>query len=441
MGLLIIITMARISFSKKSTLPISLPRGGGRDGKQKCSEGKILFSLCATAMLAFTASIAMNQNATVLKGGKFQETRGRLTKQRAHEQPKLVVQKPKPSGSHIKMDGQLSTLLWQLDPLLSSNRGGSVRLVDLGAAVRDNDPCFELVDSGWSALLIDGDPTQPDKWSNRFPNIYATANDMKNANSDVDGTDKNGRSAERNNNDKRVKGVVGYILADTIVKLLTENAYGQNIDLLKIDIDSFDCHVMKAILIGGIRPKVIVMEANVKFPPQIRFAMTPGYEESGAQIGFDSEKRGTFYGCSMGYQVHDVMAPNGYDIYYMDWNNVMYIDTNLYNTNQQSGGNDAAEDKKKHLQSAVNDWYDYAYWKRPDRDRAFTFNVHLKRWNGMSTDDIRKDIERMTKTAPIQSHAKHFISVNDKDYCIDNIGRIVQWKNNMGDGVCFSGVL
>eukprot|EP00578_Thalassiosira_sp_NH16_P009972 CAMPEP_0181119034 /NCGR_PEP_ID=MMETSP1071-20121207/23391_1 /TAXON_ID=35127 /ORGANISM="Thalassiosira sp., Strain NH16" /LENGTH=439 /DNA_ID=CAMNT_0023203563 /DNA_START=125 /DNA_END=1444 /DNA_ORIENTATION=- len=439
--------MARISFmfSKKSTLPISLPRGGGgRAGNKKCSAEKILFSLGATVMLAFTASIAMNHNATVLKGGKFQEQVGI-----AHENPKkLVVHKPKPSGSHITMDGQLSILLHKLDIPPSSSSSlkhsweGSGRLVDLGAGVRDNDPCFELIDSGWSALLIDGDPTQPDKWSNRFPNVYATAtNDVKNANSDVDGTDKNGRSAERNNNYQPVKGVVGYILADTIVKLLTENAYGQNIDLLKIDIDSFDCHVMKAILNGGIRPKVIVMEANVKFPPQIRFAMTPGYEESGTQIGFDSEKRGTFYGCSMGYQVHDVMAPNGYDLYYMDWNNVMYIDTNLYNTNQQSGGNVAAEDKKKNLQSAVNDWYDYAYWKRPDRDRAFSFNVHLKRWNGMSTDDIRKDIEKMTKTAPIQSHAKHFISVNDKDYCIDNIGRIVQWENNMGDGVCSSSVL
>jgi len=69
----------------------------------------------------------------------------------------------KPHGEHVDMEAHLDDLLHSI--------GGVVhqRLVDLGAAVRDNDPCFSLIDKGWSALLVDKDDTQSDKWKNRFP--------------------------------------------------------------------------------------------------------------------------------------------------------------------------------------------------------------------------------------------------------------------------------
>jgi len=289
-----------------------------------------------------------------------------------------------PRGGHIDMEAGISEILEQTVGGIDKKR-----LIDLGAAVRDNDPCFSLIDQGWSGLLIDGDGNQPEKWNTRFPN-----------------------------NDK-VKGVVSYILADTIVGLLENFGFNEDVDLLKIDIDSFDCYVMQAILDAGIRPKAIIMETNVKFPPHIRFAMAPGYVESidgsgsHSQIPFDSEKRGHIYGCSLGYQVHDTMRPAGYEIHYMDWNNVMYVDTL-----GMSPALKAFED----LYTDVNEWYNYGYWNRVNREITFRFNQEINYWNLMETDALMEELQR--KIMPMHSHANHHISWNGAHYCFDSEGNL-----------------
>ena len=40
---------------------------------------------------------------------------------------------------------------------------------DLGAGVRDSDPCFELFDSGWAGIMIDSDPAQLPRMRKRMP--------------------------------------------------------------------------------------------------------------------------------------------------------------------------------------------------------------------------------------------------------------------------------
>ena len=220
------------------------------------------------------------------------------------------------------------------------------------------------------------------------------------------------------NNDK-VKGVVSYILADTIVGLLTKFGFHEDVDLLKIEISSFDCYVMQAILDAGIRPKVIIMETNVNFPPHIRFAMFPGYEEASddkgplSQIPFDSEKRGHIYGCSLGYQVHDTMHPAGYEIHYMDWNNAMYVDTIGMSPKQK-----AFED----LYTDVREWYNYGYWNRSDRDEVFGSNREIKHWNCIETDALMEELQR--KILPLPSHAHHRISWNGAHYCFNSEGNL-----------------
>jgi hypothetical protein len=297
----------------------------------------------------------------------------------------------------------------------TTDGGGIVqkRLVDLGAAVRDNDPCFSLIDKGWSALLVDGDNTQPAKWKDRFPTGDYT-------------------------------GVVSYILADGIVELLTHHGFDKDIGLLKIDIDSFDCYVMQAILKAGIRPRAIVMEVNVKFPPHVRFAMQPGFtrvedgnDESSStttasasssssssswkQIPFDSEKRGHIYGCSLGYQVEDVMHPNDYEIYYMDWNNVMYVDTR-----------DMSPKTKETLVKGgdTKEWYDYGYWNRRERNKAFGFNKPISYWYEMDAGGLMKEIQN--KFMPLVSHANHHIQWNGDSYCFDQEGNLLSAAENDG---------
>jgi hypothetical protein len=220
---------------------------------------------------------------------------------------------------------------------------------------------------------------------------------------------------------------------------LTSHGFDKDIDLLKIDIDSFDCYVMQAILNAGIRPKAIVMEVNVKFPPHVRFAMQPGFVTKRAsaggsgsaadggggtstsadkssssvleQIPFDSEKRGHIYGCSLGYQVNDVMHPNDYELYYMDWNNVMYVDTRRVNNNNNKNG------------SNFKEWYDYGYWNRSNRNKAFGFNKPIAHWYEMDAGGLLKEIQN--KIMPLPSHALHHVSWNGDAYCFDQDGYLL----------------
>lgn len=72
-------------------------------------------------------------------------------------------------------------------------------------------------------------------------------------------------------------------------------------DYLKIDIDSYDCDVLAAILSAGYRPKVIQMETGT-MPPPIRFAAHyhEVYARPHAQIY-------QAFGCSLSY-VDDLLA-------------------------------------------------------------------------------------------------------------------------------------
>jgi hypothetical protein len=291
--------------------------------------------------------------------------------------------KTQPRGGHIDMEAGLDEILKQTIGAIDNQR-----FVDLvGATVKDNDPCFALIDQGWSGLIIGGDDLQPEILNARFPNNH------------------------------RVKGVVSNIRADNIFELLKRFEFHKDVELLKIDIDSFDCHVMMSILEAGIRPKVIVMKTNEKFPPHVRFAMTPGYEEASdgsgslVQIPFDTEKRGHIYGCSLGYQVHDTMHPAGYEIHYLDWNNVMYVDTLGMSPKKK-----ALED----MYTDVNEWYTYGYWNRSDRNESFRANIKIKHWNSMETDPLMKELQR--KIMPLPSHANHHISWNGDHYCFDSKG-------------------
>lgn len=62
------------------------------------------------------------------------------------------------------------------------------------------------------------------------------------------------------------QGVAGGALGDTI-----RAATGGSVDVVKVDIDSFDCDVLRALL-GGLEAAVLVLEVQPAAPPPIRFA-------------------------------------------------------------------------------------------------------------------------------------------------------------------------
>jgi len=74
----------------------------------------------------------------------------------------------------------------------------------------------------------------------------------------------------------RLKAVESFITKDNINELISSNIDGSEIDLLSVDIDGNDYHVLRSITC--VKPRVIVIEYNAKFAPPLSFCMD--YDES-----------------------------------------------------------------------------------------------------------------------------------------------------------------
>jgi hypothetical protein len=88
-------------------------------------------------------------------------------------------------------------------------------------------------------------------------------------------------------------------LYERLAKRLGANAF----ELLSIDLDGIDLHILAALLEHGVRPSIVVVEYNGKFPPPIRF-----------QIDYDPSHRfeeNDYYGASLQSFV-DILEPAGY---------------------------------------------------------------------------------------------------------------------------------
>lgn len=59
----------------------------------------------------------------------------------------------------------------------------------------------------------------------------------------------------------------GYVSPDTVLAQLAEGGARKDPDVLKLDIDSFDAHLMGTILGDGYQPKAIMVEFNPDLPP------------------------------------------------------------------------------------------------------------------------------------------------------------------------------
>jgi len=89
-------------------------------------------------------------------------------------------------------------------------------------------------------------------------------------------------------------------------RMLHDHNVAKDFAYLKIDIDSYDCDVLQAILADGFRPAVIQMETGA-IPPPIKFNVqyTPEYARPHAQIY-------QAFGCSLSY-TNDLIARVAHD--------------------------------------------------------------------------------------------------------------------------------
>lgn len=81
----------------------------------------------------------------------------------------------------------------------------------------------------------------------------------------------------------RLKAVRAFLTKDNIDDVIAQNSATEEIDLLSVDIDGNDYHVLHAL--HCVTPRVIVIEYNAKFPPPVSYCMP--YDESNAWQGDD----------------------------------------------------------------------------------------------------------------------------------------------------------
>merc|ERR1711924_54652 len=94
-------------------------------------------------------------------------------------------------------------------------------------------------------------------------------------------------------------------------------------DVLKVDIDSWDCDVARAALLRlSPKPRVVWIEINWSIPPPIRFARL--YHPDWAQRVAALPRFPWTHGCSLSYAV-DILKRFGYQLAALEDNDAVFL--------------------------------------------------------------------------------------------------------------------
>ena len=115
-----------------------------------------------------------------------------------------------------------------------------------------------------------------------------------------------------------------------------------HVDMLKVDIDSFDCAVVEALLGGGgrrLRPRLVMLEVNDAIPPPFRYAL--GFEPGALRRNVSLESitcQGNIpvFGCSLAYQVRQ-MRGHGFGLVHFWFGNAVFADEATMEDLRRSG--------------------------------------------------------------------------------------------------------
>ena len=116
------------------------------------------------------------------------------------------------------------------------------RFIEFGVQNGLESNCHYLLHKGWSGLWIEGSPKDVKELHDRFRPVI-----------------KSGQLKVRN----------AFITRDNINELFTSEGFTGEIDLLSIDIDGNDYYIWQAI--KAVKPRVVIIEYNGKFPPDLEW--------------------------------------------------------------------------------------------------------------------------------------------------------------------------
>ena len=92
------------------------------------------------------------------------------------------------------------------------------------------------------------------------------------------------------------------VTPQNVLPLVRSGLQGKDIDVLKVDIDSFDCPVLERI-VPKVRAKMIVVEANPSIPPPYQWAMLYDPDLWTFFNSFHSPEEVPIRGCSLAYEI------------------------------------------------------------------------------------------------------------------------------------------
>ncbi|CAJ1353666.1 unnamed protein product [Effrenium voratum] len=124
------------------------------------------------------------------------------------------------------------------------------------------------------------------------------------------------RDAERCARHREVLPNVGVACSEVtpqnILELIHPALDGSDLDVLKVDIDSYDCPVLEMIL-PQVNAKIVLVEANPSIPPPYQWSMLHHPELWSFFNSFHSPEEVPIRGCSLAYEVQ-LLRRHGYDL-------------------------------------------------------------------------------------------------------------------------------
>lgn len=156
---------------------------------------------------------------------------------RMAQDPKHLLPYGSKAYSQVDEDGILQEIFRRIG---ATNR----RFVEFGVGDGRENNSLALLLAGWSGLWIEANPKSVATIRTGLPQTISRG---------------------------RLAVVESFIDIDNINQLISGNSPTGEIDLLSVDIDGNDYHVLKAI--HCVQPRVIAIEYNAKFPPPFEFCM------------------------------------------------------------------------------------------------------------------------------------------------------------------------
>lgn len=161
----------------------------------------------------------------------------------------------------------------------------------------------------------------------------------------------------------KIKKVNTFVTPYNILNILKE-FNNINIDIINIDIDSFDYCILEKIM--TIEPKIIIIELNENIPPGITYYVK--YMEN-----YDYSPDGCYhlFGCSLD-AVTELGKKYSYSLLTMEWNDAILVHNDFANL---------FEFAKSNL-----DAYDFGYYYRKNRKKIFYWKGQESKCRDMDLD-------------------------------------------------------